>query len=255
MKNTKFAAVTIVGLCCGTSLLNAATTLSYSFWGYDQYAGSSPFYQHYQITPMAEPDRVVAKVDLLDSGWGFHPVSGWSSYHVFPFVENFALEIKPLRTVGWHQYEFLFDTVNDTGQVFMDGNLIGGGFPTGNPELFRFGFHNYQGTIQENVIDDFVFKVDGNVAYQQGFEGSSFDAYWSAMSLDPKLYASSGDISRPHSGLGALALGASSTGQAMGFVVFDSTLLTAVPEPSTTFALGTFLALGLTIRQRKLTSL
>lgn len=199
---------------CGSSL-SAATTVSYSFWAYDQYAGNSPYYSHYQVSTF-DPAVVVARIDLNDSG---------NAGYVTPGIESVGSIYGPARSIGWHQYEFSFDELTKTASVLMDGNTIQSASYTNDPSVFRFGFHDYYGGVQESVIDDFQFRLDGVLVYQSSFESPTLDSNWTVNYQQTGTYITSGDPSSPHSGSGALALGATTGGNLNASVYF-------VPEPS-----------------------
>lgn len=247
MKTSKLAAIICASWICCFSLSNAATTVSVSLWAYDQAAGNTPYYSHYSVTRDTSPNfwngggtpETVAIVNLLDSGWGFHPTTGWSSYHVFSDIQGLGSDNKPLRTVGWHQYEFLFNLATSNATIFMDGTPIHTRSYTGPLNWFSF---NFNGHTQESVIDDFLVKYDGATVYQQSFDTASLDSGWVVSRQEPGGYVTSGDTSNPRSGNGALALGANVTG-----IVFD---LNSVPEPSS-MALFAFSALGLLVKRKR----
>lgn len=226
--------------------ITASTTVSVSFWAYDQAAQNTPYYSHFSVTRNDAPNfwngggtpETVAIVSLLDNGWGYSE-SGWSSYHVFADIGVTGTIPHSLRSIGWHNYEFSFNRLTGGATIAMDGNLIQQGTFTGPLNWFSF---NYNGHTQETVIDDFVIRHDGSIVYQQTFDSSSLDSGWVVTRLDSGAYVTSGDTSTPHSGTGALALGANVAG-----VVFD---LNSVPEPSS-FALIGFSVMGLTLRRKR----
>jgi hypothetical protein len=196
------------------SLLNA-TTVSYSFWAYDQYAANSPYYSHYQVLGV-DPALVVAKIDLNDRG---------NPGYVFPGIESVGSIYGPVRSIGWHQYEFAFNELTKTATIFMDGNTLLSASYANDPSIFGFGFHDYYGGVQESVIDDFQFRLDGILVYQSSFESPTLDSNWTVNYQQTGTYITSGDPSSPHSGSGALALGATTGGNLNASVYF-------VPEPS-----------------------
>jgi hypothetical protein len=219
---------------CGGSL-SAATTVSYSFWAYDQYAGNSPYYSHYQVLGV-DPALVVAKIDLNDSG---NPNAGY----VTPGIESVGSIYGPARSIGWHQYEFAFNELTKTATVLMDGNTILSASYANAPSIFGFGFHDYYGGVQESVIDDFQFRLDGILVYQSSFESPTLDSNWTVNYQQTGTYITSGDPSSPHSGSGALALGATTGGNLNASVYF-------VPEPSA-LILGGITILGFCARRRR----
>jgi hypothetical protein len=206
-----------------------AATVSVSFFAYDQAAQSTPYYSHFGVTnDVGVPGwygagdgvpQVVSIVNLMDSGWGYRD-TGTSSYHVMSKIGTTPNYPRPLRSVGWHEYGFIFNTLTNSMNVMMDGNVIQSGTYSGPVNWFMFAFNGHS---QESVMDDFVVSYDGNVVYQQGFDTASLDAAWVVTSGDPGGYVTSGDTSNPHSGAGALAMGSNVAG-----IAFD---LTTVPEP------------------------
>lgn len=223
-----------------SSGIASAATSSISFWGYDQAAGSTPYYSHYQVFS-ADPNTPIASMDLYDSGWGFP-----TSSHVITSIANLYVDSGVSRSVGWHYYEMNFNDITMSGSLLVDGNMARSGSYSHNPTDFRFVFNNSSGGIQETVIDDFQYWINGSLVYQQSFESSTLDSGWSIERLDSGTYISSGDPSTPHSGIGSLALGDSVAGASANIITFD---LTSVPVPSS--ALAGVLGLSLTWFRRK----
>jgi hypothetical protein len=210
-----------------TAVSASAATTSISFWAYDQHAQNSPYYSHYMVTNPSGTSAVVS-IDLNDRGWGFS-TTGTSSYHVSPFIESNGTTPRPLRSIGWHQYEFIFNDLTKTASILMNGNTIQSGSYTNSPALFRFAFHDYYGGVQETVIDDLEYRINGVLEYSQGFESSILDSGWSITYQNAGTYVSSGDTTRSHTGVGSLALGATSGGNLFSAISFD---LASIPEPS-----------------------
>lgn len=223
----------------------SAATSTISFWGYDQSAGSTPYYSHYQVFN-ADPDTPIATIDLYDAGWGFH-TTGNSSSHVMASIDNQYANSGIARSVGWHKYEMNFNDITMSGSLLVDGSTIRTGSYTSNPTDFRFVFNNSSGGIRETVIDDFQYWINGGLVYQQGFESSVLDSGWSIERLDSGTYITSGDTSTPHSGIGSLALGDSVAGASANIITFD---LTSVPEPSSGL-IGLSATLALSLRRRR----
>ena len=239
MKTTKYSAL---AFALAATVSNAAT-ISLSFWGYDRYAGSTPYYTHYQVTTVT-PEPAIASIDLYDSGWGNTP-GGKSAYHYMSSIEDAYNNTGLARSIGWHHYEFVFNNLTMAASLLADGSTIRTGTYANIPKSFLVVFHNSYGSIQEAVIDDFEYRLNGSLIYQQGFESSTLDAGWSITRLDAGTYITSGDPTTPHTGTGALALGASTGGQRANIIAFD---LTSVPEPSTGL-LGLLFGSGLLIRR------
>lgn len=221
----------------------AATTLNISFWGFDQYAGSTPYYSHYQITndvgvPVLDGMHGVAVVNLFDSGWGYSTIIR-SSYHIEAIVGDARNEHAALRTVGWHNYEFSFNLPTNTATISLDGNIIQTGTYSGPINWFSF---IYNGHTQKSLVDDFSVEIDGTTVYTQNFDSSSLGTGWAITRQDAGAFINSGDTSNPHSGNGALALGANVAG-----IAFD---LNSVPEPSAIF-LGGLSAIGLLFMRKR----
>jgi hypothetical protein len=226
-----------------------AATVSVSFFAYDQAAQSTPYYSHFGVTSdVGVPGwygagdgipEVVSIVNLMDSGWGFRD-SGTSSYHVMSKIGATPNDPRPLRSVGWHEYGFIFNTTTNSMNVMMDGNVIQTGTYSGPVTWFMFAFNGHS---EESLMDDFVVSYDGNVLYQQGFDTASLDPAWVVTRIDAGGYVTSGDTSRPHSGAGALSLGSNVSG-----IAFN---LTTVPEPSVALlaVLGT--CFGIARRKRR----
>ena len=223
MKTIKYSAIV---LALARTASNAAT-ISLSFWGYDRYAGSTPYYTHYQVTTDT-PEPAIASIDLYDSGWGNTP-GGKSAYHYMSSIEDAYNNTGLARSIGWHHYELVFNDLTMAASLLVDGSTIRQGTYARIPTHFLVVFHNSYGSIQKAVIDDFEYRLNGTLVYQQGFESSTLDAGWSITRLDAGTYISSGDPTTPHTGSGALALGASTGGQRANIISFD---LTSVPEPS-----------------------
>jgi hypothetical protein len=228
-----------------TSVSASAATSSITFWGYDQSAGSTPYYSHYQVFN-ADPETPIASIDLYDAGWGFH-TTGNSSAHIMASIDNQYANSGQARSAGWHKFEMHFNDITMTGSLLVDGNTIRSGTYSSNPTGFRFMFHNSFGGVQETVIDDFQYWINGNLVYQQDFESSTLDSGWSIERLDSGTYITSGDTSNPHSGTGSLALGDSVAGASANIITFD---LTSVPEPSTSL-LGLVATLTLSFRRNR----
>ena len=249
MKNRTLLITTACAV--GFASLNAsAATTSYSFMAFDQYAGNTPYYSHYQVTTaFFEPN--VASIDLLDRGWGY-ATTGWSSYHVFSSIDNVGNNPQPLRSIGWHQYEFIFNDLTNTASILMDGNTIQSGTFTDNPEVFRVFFHDYHGGTQETVIDNFEYRVDGLLRYVQNFESNILDSNWSITRMDAGTYVASGDPSNPYSGIGALALGATTGGQLAAGVAFTPPPdISVVPEPGNLISIACVIASATLVRYRR----
>ena len=222
-----------------------AATISLSFWGYDQYAGSTPCYSHYQVTT-DDPSVLIASTDLYDSGWGNNP-GGNSSYQYMSSIENSFNNTGIARSVGWHQYEFIFNDLTMAASLMVDGNTIRTGAYANTPTTFHFVFHDYYGGVQKTVIDDFEYRLNGSLIYKQDFESSTLESGWSITHVDAGTYVSSGDSSTPHTGIGALALGSTTGGQWACYVALD---LTSVPEPSA-LILGGITILGCCLRRKR----
>jgi len=241
--------ITIAATLLASSVAVRAATVSVSFSAYDQAAQSTPYYSHFGVTSdVGVPGwygagdgvpEVVSIVNLMDSGWGFS-ATGTSSYHVMSKIETTPNSPRPIRTVGWHNYGFTFNTLTNSMNVMMDGNVIQSGTYSGSINWFMFAFNGHS---QESVMDDFVVSYDGNVVYQQGFDTASLDPAWFVTRRDSGGYVTSGDTSNPHSGAGALALGSNVSG-----IAFD---LRTVPEPGVAVlaVLGT--CFGMVRRRRR----
>lgn len=204
-----------------TAVSASAASISYSFWAYDQAAGATPYYSHYQVgstTDDLDPlvdDPSLARIDL----------NNFSS-DVSTSIEGGAFQVSASRSIGWHKYEFSFDEDTFTATILLNNTPIHTAALVQTPGFFRFVFHDYFGGIQESVIDDFEYRVDGNLVYATSFEDSSLDSNWIISRQDAGTYATSGDQSIAHTGSGALALGDTN---------FNNTavIVTFVPEPST----------------------
>jgi hypothetical protein len=220
-----------------------------SFQAYDQSAQNTPYYSHYGVTSdLGVPgwygagdadSEVVAIVNLMDSGWGFS-ASSTSSFHVMTRIDAARNSPRPLRSIGWHQFSFVFDTNIQTMSILMNGTEIQNGTFTNPITWFMFAYNG--GSGRETVIDDFSVTWDGNLVYEQGFNSSTLDPAWAVTRIDSGGYATSGDTSNPFSGAGALALGGNVSG-----IAFD---LTSVPEPTTTILSALGLASFCMIRRR-----
>jgi hypothetical protein len=215
--------------------LNAA--VSYSFWAYDQYAGAAQFYSHYQIGTTAEinGDATLAIIDLNIGNPYVYTVidSGTSDGNV----------LSASRSVGWHHFEFEFDQDTTTATILLDGNTIQSSSYGQDPAFFRFVLHDFFGGSQETVIDDFEYRIDGSLIYQNGFESSTLDSNWIVTRQDPGTYLTSGDMSFAHTGTGGLALGSTTNDNVAAIITF-------VPEPSTAVLLG-LMPLGLVLRRKR----
>ena len=132
-----------------------------------------------------------------------------------------------------------------TASLLVDGSTIRSGTYANTPTHFLVVFHDYYGGVQESVIDDFEYRLNGSLIYQQGFESPTLDNRWSVTRLDAGTYVSSGDSTTPHTGAGALALGATTGGQLANIVSFA-----LVPEPSIGL-LGLFFVVGLLIQRNR----
>jgi hypothetical protein len=211
-----------------TAVASSAATTSISFWAYDQHAQNSPYYSHYGVSDSADT-VTITRIDMNDRGWGFS-TTGTSSYHVSTYIESNGTTPRPLRSIGWHQYEFIFNDITKTASILMNGNIIHGATYVNTPGHFNFGFHDYYGGTQETVIDDFQMRINGTLVYQQGFDGTTLPDGWYVSHQDGGTYTASGDTTTVHSGTGSMALGATTGGNLFSSIAFD---LTSVPEPST----------------------
>lgn len=197
-----------------------AASYSYSFWAYDQAAGSTFYYSHFQVgstTDGLDPftdDPSLAIIDLNHGTSGIHTS-----------IESSTPTITASRSVGWHQYEFRFDDDTSTATILLDNAPIQTSAYVQTPGFFRFVFHDHLGGSQESVIDDFEYRVDGVLVYQNGFETGSLDSNWIISRQDPGTYVTSGDPSLAHSGFGGLALGDTNSNN-------NAVIVTFVPEPS-----------------------
>lgn len=223
MKTTKYSAMAFA-LAASAS---QAATMSISLWAYDQAAQNTPYYSHFQVTT-DDPEIQSAAVNLLDRGWGYS-TTGWSSYHVFTAIDGAGIAPNTIRSIGWHKYEFTFNELTRMATILMDGNTLQSGVYNNDPTTFRFFFHDYYGGIQESVIDDFEYRINGSLVYSQNFDSATLDSGWTPHP-SAGTYIASGDTSNPRSGSGALALGATTGGQVANSITFD---LTSVPEPTT----------------------
>lgn len=224
MKTTTYSAL---AFALAATASNAAT-MSLSFWGYDRYAGNTPYYNHYAVTT-DNPETTIASIDLYDRGWGNTP-GGKSAYHYMSSIEGIHNNTGLIRSIGWHHYELVFNDLTKAVSLLVDSSIIRTGTYTNIPTSFIFVFHDYYGGVQESVIDDFECRINGSLVYQQDFESPTLDSGWSVLRLDAGTYISSGDPTTTHTGSGSLALGATTGGQLANIVSFD---LTSVPEPST----------------------
>jgi hypothetical protein len=222
----------------------SAATSQITFWAYDQHAGGSPYYSHYQVTT-ADYEDSVGTVDLYDSGWG-NMYPGNSAFHYMASIEALYANTGISRSIGWHEYGMEWDDSTMTISLSVDGNTLRTGTYTGIPAFFRFVFNGSGGVGQETVIDDFRYSINGTLIYQQGFESGTLGAGWTVIRQDSGTHVSSGDTSTVHEGSGSLALGVSSPGGDAAIVVLD---LASVPEPSVA-VLG-MLGLGLVARRRR----
>jgi hypothetical protein len=222
-------------ICASTILAvtaaSHAATVNISFYAYDQAAQNTPYYSHFSISSdtgvpgwYGSGDgipQVVGIVNLYDSGWGFS-ATGNSSYHVMTRIDTSPNVPRALRSVGWHQYSFSFNTLTNQMQIAMDGSVIQSGAYAQAVNWFMF---NFNGNSQESLMDDFVVSYDGNIVYQQAFDTASLDSAWVVTRQDSGGYVTSGDTSNPRTGAGAMALGGRPSG-----IAFD---LRTVPEPTT----------------------
>lgn len=229
-----------------TAQIKAFTSMSVSFRAYDEAAGLTPYYSHYSVTRNENPDfwngagsaETVAIINLQDSGWGFNPLYR-SSYHVESVINGLSDEHSALRSIGWHQYEFDFDTSTNLAEIFMDGTRIKSGSYSGPLNWFSFNMHGYGAS--ESVIDDFSLKQDGFEVYSQSFDSASLSSSWIITRQDYGSLVSSGDTTNPYNGLGALAL------SGISGIVFD---LNSVPEPSS-LILGGITLFGCCLRRNR----
>lgn len=212
--------------------VRAATIFSYSFWAYDQYPGNSPYYSHYQVARSGNLGITVASIGLYDGGWPT-TTTGNSDSHVMTFLNGTDANSGTLRSVGWHYFEMTFNEATQIANLRMDGNTLRTGVYTGTPAAFGFVLHDYYGGTQETVIDDFQFRIDGNLVYEQDFESATLDSNWSIARLDAGTYIASGDTSNPRTGNGALAIGATTGGNLAASISF-----VAIPEPSLGWSIG-----------------
>jgi hypothetical protein len=222
-----------------------AAIVNVSFHAYDQSAQNTSYYSHYGVTSdLGVPgwygagddvSEVVGIVNLMDSGWGFSSTST-SSFHVMTRIDAARNSPRPLRSIGWHQFSFVFDTNIQTMSILMNGTEIQNGTYTNPITWFMFAYNG--GSGRETVMDDFSVTWDGNVVYEQGFNSSTLDPAWVVTRTDSGGYATSGDTSNPFTGSGALALGGNVSG-----VAFN---LASVPEPSSALltALGCMVAVS-----------
>jgi len=220
-----------------------------SFHAYDQSAESTPYYSHYGVTSDLgvpgwygagdEDSEVVSIVNLMDSGWGFSE-STTSSYHVMTRIDADRNSPRPLRSVGWHEFAFVFDTSIQSMSITMNGIEIQNGTYTTPITWFMFAYNG--GAGRETVIDDFTVTWDGNQVYEQNFDSSTLDPAWAVTRTDSGGYVTSGDTSNPYSGTGALALGGNVSG-----IAFD---LSTVPEPSSAILASFGALLAISFRRR-----
>jgi len=241
-------------ICASTILAvtvaSHAATVNISFNAYDQAAQSTPYYSHFSISSdtgvpgwYGSGDgipQVVGIVNLYDSGWGFS-ATGNSSYHVMTRIDTSPNVPRALRSVGWHQYSFSFNTLSNQMQIAMDGSVIQSGAYAQPVNWFMF---NFNGRSQESLMDDFVVSYDGNVVYEQDFDTASLDSAWVVTRQDSGGYVTSGDTSNPRTGVGALALGNRPTG-----IAFD---LRTVPEPGVALLSVLGACVGIARRRRTL---
>jgi hypothetical protein len=198
----------------------SAASVSYSFWAYDQAAGSTAYYSHYQVGSSTDDinpfvgDPSMARIDL----------NNFNS-NVATSIEGSAFQVSASRSVGWHKYEFNFDDATSTATILLNATPIHSAALVQTPGFFRFIFHDYFGGIQESVIDDFEYRVDGNLVYTTSFEDSSLDSNWIISRQDAGTYIASGDSSHAHTGSGGLALGDTNSNN-------TAVIITFVPEPS-----------------------
>lgn len=223
----------VVGISLASILSANAASFSYSFWHYDQYAGSTPYYSHFQIG--------------ASTYWDTPPtVLGVNLNHGNPYVYTHleGVDFQSIaRSIGWHQYVFSFDNLTMAANIAMDGNTIFSGSYTEPPVCFRFVLHDHLGGPQETVIDDFQYRINGNLVYQQSFETGTLDSNWIISRQDVGTYVTSGDPTLPHSGTGSLALGSTNWNN-------NAVIVTFVPEPSS-MGLIVFSTLGLLVKRKR----
>lgn len=196
-------------------------SISYSFWAYDQAAGSTFYYSHFQIgttTDGVNPMLADPSIALIDLNHG--------NPSVYTTIESGTPQASASRSVGWHRYEFNFDANTSTATILLDDTPIHSAAYAQTPGFFRFVFHDHLGGSQESVIDDFEYRVDGVLVYQNGFEAGSLDSNWVISRQDAGTYVTSGDTSLAHSGFGGLALGDTNSNN-------NAVIVSFVPEPST----------------------
>lgn len=197
-----------------------AASYSYSFWAYDQAAGSTFYYSHFQVgstTDGLDPFTANPSLAIIDLN---HGTSG-----IHTSIESSTPTITAARAVGWQHYEFNFDATTSTATILLNSSPIHSAAYTQTPGFFRFVFHDHLGGSQESVIDDFEYRIDGVLVYQNGFETGPLDSNWIISRQDLGTYVTSGDPSLAHSGAGGLALGDTNSNN-------NAVIVTFVPEPS-----------------------
>ena len=100
----------------------AAATTKISFWAYDQAAGNTRYYSHFQI---GSATAGIASINLNDSGWGYNP-SGTSAWHVSPEIVGATdpTTSRVVRSVGWHNYSFSMNSQTNIISLAMDNQSI-----------------------------------------------------------------------------------------------------------------------------------
>jgi hypothetical protein len=231
-------------LCCALSLTflltnsTRANEIGVSFWGYDEAGKNTPYYSHYQILSSLTIPGPVAEINLLDAGWQC------------PTVEtkiNGSPASAALRSVGWHEYNFTFNSSLGSMSLSRDGNLLQSSAFTGDPRFFQFLYHNVTGNAYSSAIDDLTLKVNGTTVFQDNFDSPSIGANWIISRLDAGTYIYSGVPSLTHSGTGALTIGQVGGGNVAAGIALDLTAIVesgngahSTPDTISTFVLTVF---------------
>ena len=199
-----------------------ASTIDLNFMAYDQAAQNTPYYSHFFVVgdPSLPPfggnigTQIVSKISLNDAGWG-------NPYVAIQSQGGLETNSSALRSVGWHHYDFTFDTVTGNSQVLMDGNVIRSSCYTGPLTYFAFEYHNYYSGTNRSTIDELNLNVNGSTVYHNGFDTGSLDSNWTTTRLDAGTFVLPGDSSLTYSGAGALSIGNDGGGNVAATVALD----------------------------------
>ena len=240
-------AIALFALCLSSLVEVDAQITDIFFSAYDPAGENTPFYNTFSVVsdPSLPPfglDFVqpVSGIVLLDSGWQ-NPYVQYISQGV-----NGSPNSSTLRSIGWNQYEFSFDSLTGSESIFMNGNLLVSAPFSGLLTYFYLSYHTVGGSY-DSLIQNVSVTENGQTVFQDNFSSSTLNPDWIVERLDPDTFITpgGGELQIGNDGGGNVAATLALDLQTLPDSATNQTNFTGAPEPTTYGFLGAALLIGL----------